>query len=70
MLTRCEKCNGQKTYMGIGGMRKDCDTCHGIGQIEKKRVVENLTDKSGNTVPARKRGRKPKSQQEVLQAGA
>lgn len=67
MLTRCHKCSGTKTFLGLGGMRKDCDNCHGIGQIEIK--TSGLTNTGGTPVPARKRGRKPKSQ-DVLQAGA
>ena len=70
MLIRCDKCNGIKTILGLGGMQKECDACHGIGQIENKISVTDLKNLNDEHVPARKRGRKPKIQQDILQAGA
>lgn len=55
--------------LALGGIRKDCDACHGIGHIEKPIITENLVTPKGDSVPARRRGRKPKYNQEVLQVG-
>jgi len=42
MLARCEKCAGIKTYLALGGMRKECDACHGVGSIIKDNVIDEL----------------------------
>ena len=54
MLLRCEKCNGRKDILGLGGMIKKCDACHGVGSVEAHKV-ELVNDKI--ETPARKRGR-------------
>ena len=35
-VIRCESCLGRKTMMGMGGMKKDCPLCKGIGYIKTK----------------------------------
>ena len=34
-LVGCPACKGRKTVLGLGSFTKDCDTCKGIGWIEK-----------------------------------
>ncbi len=33
-LTRCECCDGRRTIVGLGGMKRDCDNCHGVGHVK------------------------------------
>lgn len=33
---RCSKCRGQKKYVGIGGITKDCIECDGTGTVEQE----------------------------------
>ena len=33
-LVRCTRCNGRKNVLGLGGMRKACPDCKGIGFVE------------------------------------
>lgn len=44
---KCETCRGRKEIMGIGGMKKKCHVCSGVGYVsinekeeEKEVVVE------------------------------
>lgn len=34
MLSRCDACNGLRWIIGMGGMRKDCDMCKGVGFVK------------------------------------
>lgn len=38
-VTRCDSCLGRKHYMGLGGMQKKCDACHGVGYVSIPEVV-------------------------------
>ncbi len=33
-VERCVACEGRKFCMGLGGMRKECSTCKGVGFIK------------------------------------
>lgn len=33
MITRCDKCFGQKFIVGMGGMKLDCDKCEKTGYM-------------------------------------
>lgn len=30
-MIKCKTCNGQKHYVGMGGMREKCRECKGVG---------------------------------------
>ena len=32
-MARCSACKGQKRYMGLGGIERDCTACNGAGLI-------------------------------------
>lgn len=34
MISRCLRCNGKKTVMGLGSIHKECDECFGIGHVD------------------------------------
>jgi len=38
-LIRCPACNGVKTILGLGGMRKTCHECAGIGWAKSAETV-------------------------------
>ncbi len=70
-IIRCTTCNGRKRTPGIGGMKKECYDCKGIGFVTRKDVVEleaapcHIDDDykmpRGKKVKVmKKRGRKPK----------
>lgn len=69
-LAQCHACKGYKTFLGMGGITKDCPTCKGIGFItidynespipiapKELSIRESITANIGK----KKRGRKPKS---------
>lgn len=70
MISRCLVCNGRKTVMSLGGMRKECDECHGIGHVsisestvrenrtiaKMTEAAQNSTNKENLTVRIRKDG--------------
>lgn len=37
MLVRCERCNGQRTILVLGGLKKECNVCKGVGSLEMKK---------------------------------
>lgn len=39
-LTRCECCDGRRTIVGLGGMKRDCDNCHGVGFVKIEEILE------------------------------
>ena len=47
MLTRCDCCEGRKHVTGLGGMRKDCDNCKGVGFVKQdaEEIVEKVKRK-------------------------
>lgn len=42
MIVRCWSCFGQKTILSLGGMRKTCTNCKGIGSIEQVGELEEI----------------------------
>lgn len=73
-LLRCDSCKGTKSILGMGGMKKPCIQCKGIGWIETDTVtpkvdvkVDNLKNANGEPVKARKRpGPKPRVQKDMF----
>lgn len=49
MKLTCTKCQGNKTYRGVGYVNVKCEPCKGTGQIEievkEKKKVEKATKK-------------------------
>ena len=43
-LVGCPACKGRKTVLGLGSFTKDCDTCKGIGWIEKPVSDQDVDD--------------------------
>ena len=37
-MERCKRCGGTKRIMGMGGIQKECDVCHGIGMVTLSEV--------------------------------
>lgn len=33
-LNRCDCCEGRRTIVGLGGMRRDCGNCKGVGYVK------------------------------------
>ena len=33
-VVRCKSCEGRKSMVGLGGMKKTCDVCKGIGHVK------------------------------------
>lgn len=36
---RCDVCRGKKIVNGLGGMPRECKTCHGVGHVALDKVV-------------------------------
>lgn len=59
VYSRCDACGGSKTILGLGGIRKDCSVCKGVGFVAIKNSAEQpvkekkkkLTIKKGNHGP-------------------
>jgi DnaJ-class molecular chaperone len=49
-VTRCDCCKGQKEINGLGGMKKECPECYGVGYVKIEVKDDSLTE-------APKRGR-------------
>lgn len=45
MITRCDKCLGKKTLIGLGGLIKDCPKCEGIGHLKIVLTPADIVDK-------------------------
>lgn len=61
-LQRCESCRGAKMIKGLGMIEKKCDSCNGIGWIEKKdEVIAKRNDENIKPVEIKKRGSRKKS---------
>lgn len=63
MASRCTQCSGRKIIRGVGGMRKECPTCKGIGfvkDIESKQASNEDMQQKETTVIVKKRGRPKK----------
>jgi hypothetical protein len=41
MHQRCQQCRGQKYATGLGGMRKKCYVCNGIGYVDMSEDLEH-----------------------------
>lgn len=73
---RCESCCGRKNILGLGGMIKKCDVCHGVGHIIlKKEVKKEVSSKLDKRSKAYKESLKNKtevievSHEELLKEG-
>ena len=52
MITRCPKCTGKKTIMGLGCIIHKCPECSGIGHIkieEKKNPLQAIDEEIKET---------------------
>ncbi|HEX2549329.1 MAG TPA: hypothetical protein VHM20_05835 [Gammaproteobacteria bacterium] len=56
-LARCESCEGRKTILGLGGIRRNCQVCNGVGWVKKS--IEKEPDVIVEAKPVR-RGRPKK----------
>lgn len=60
----CPICKGAKIVIGMGGMRKACVECGGVGFIEKNinpaASIQAAEIAANSTAVIKRRGRKPK----------
>jgi DnaJ-class molecular chaperone len=44
-LTRCDCCDGKRHIVGLGGIKKECSNCKGVGHIKVDAVVADTVVK-------------------------
>jgi DnaJ-class molecular chaperone len=54
LMAVCNKCNGNKTILGMGSMKEKCPACKGVGSI---------TETPKKAKPESKKSEKPKDKE-------